>query len=268
MAKPTDNVLEVRFAGEALDLHGIPIYELGTAFVAIQRMVHKGHLVQDGRWGSGRSPVRAEKELLALHIGERRTGSDWFALLPVLSDPTALLAIKKAVDYVIGGLTSYALGAVLDRARSEPDESRQVFIGAIYADTVNVVNRIGNIGGCETIEISSPAVRPGEVVTFDVDSRDYVRSLEASPYLGPVQTIEGAVFKLYPNMDMGEMRRPGGKKAKVFLNPDDFALVRYRRSQDPRVRVTGRPRYRVGAVGPAFAEFEATSIVFSEDDEG
>ena len=143
-----------------------------------------------------------------------------------------------------------------------------MIIGAIHADTVNVVNRIGSVGGCERIDISSPAVRPGEIVTFDEKSRDYVRSLAASPYLGAVQTIEGDVFKLYPNMTMVEMRRPGGRKCKVFLSPKDFSLVRYGQSQNPRVRVTGRPRFRVGAIGRTFGEFEATSVVLLDHEDG
>ncbi len=68
------------------------------------------------------------------------------------------------MDYVLGGLKAYAIG--LDRTRSESNESREMFIGAIYADTVNIVNRIGNVGGCESIELSSPTVRHGETITL------------------------------------------------------------------------------------------------------
>ena len=122
--------------------------------------------------------------MLALQIGARRRSSDWFGLLPVFADPTTLAVIRRAVDYVLGGLTSYALGTVLDKTRSEPDE-RRLFIGAIHADTVNVVNRIGNVGGCERIQISSPTLRPREIVTFDASSRDYIRALEKTPFWAP-----------------------------------------------------------------------------------
>ena len=267
MTEPAETVLEVKFSGEQLDLHGIPIYELGTAFVSIQRMVHKAHLAQENRWKAGRSPARREKEMLSLQIGVRRRSSDLFGLLPVLADPTTLWVIRRAVDYVISGLTSYAVGTVLDRVRSEPDESRQMFIGAIYADTVNVVNRIGNVGGCERIEISSPTVRTGEMVTFDASSRDYVRALDSSLYLGAVQTLEGDVFRLYPSHDIVEIRRPGGRRCKVFLQPDDFSLVRYGQMHSGRIKVAGRPRFRIGAETRTFSEFEGTTVVLLDEED-
>ncbi len=193
MSEPGETILEVRFIGETLALHGIPIYELGTALVSIQRMANKAHLVREHRWKYGSSPARGEREMLALQIGARRRGSDWFGLVPLFADPMTLSAIRRAVDYVMSGLTSYALGTVLDKARSESDESRRLFIGTIHAETVNIVNRIGNVGGCERIEISSPALQSREIVTFDTSSRDDVRTLEKSPYLGAAQTIEGDV---------------------------------------------------------------------------
>ena len=267
MSESPETILEVRFSGEQLDLHGIPIYELGTAFVSIQRMVHKAHLAHEYRWKAGRSPTRQEKEMLSLQIGVRRRGSDLFGLLPVLADPTTLWVIRRAVDYVIAGLTSYALGTVLDKVRSEPDEAQQMFVGAIYADTVNVVNRIGNVGGCERIEISSPTVRTGEMVTFDTSSRDYVRALDASLYLGAVQTIEGDVFRLYPSDDIVEIRKPGGRRCKVLLKHDDFNLVRYSQMHSGRIKITGRPRFRLGEETRTFSEFEGTTVVLLDEED-
>lgn len=263
----SDVILEVRFVGESLGLHGIPIYELGTAFVAIQRMVYKAHLVQQHRWERGLSPNRSEREMLALQIGARRQGSDWFDLLPIFSDPRTLTVVRQAVDYVIAGLTSYAVGTVLDTARSEPDEQR-LFVGAIHADTVNVVNRIGNVGGCESIQISSPALRPRDIVNFDASSRDYVRALEKSPFLGAVQTIEGDVVKLYPNDRIVEIRRRRGRKCKAFLQREGFDLVRYGQTRAGKVRITGRPRFRIGGETRAFSEFEGMTVVLLDEQGG
>ena len=265
MSELAETILEVKFSGERLDLHGIPIYELGTAFVSIQRMVHKAHLAQEDRWKAGGSPTRHEREMLSLQIGDRRRGSDLFGLLPVFADPAALRVVMRAVDYVIAGLASYAVGTVLDRIRSEPNESRRQFIGAIYADTVNVVNRVGNVGGCERIEIASPTVRNGETVTFDASSRDYVRALDASDYLGAVQTIEGDVFRLYPSHDIVEIQRPRGRRCKVFLQPREFSLVRYRQMHSTRIKVTGRPRFRIGAETRTFSEFEGNTVVLVDE---
>ena len=108
MSEPGETILEVRFIGETLALHGIPIYELGTALVSIQRMVNKAHLVREHRWKYGSSPARGEREMLALQIGARRRGSDWFGLVLLFADPMALSAIRRAVDYVMSGLRIHA----------------------------------------------------------------------------------------------------------------------------------------------------------------
>ncbi len=266
MSEPGEMILEVRFVGESLALHGIPIYELGTALVSIQRMVNKAHLAREHRWKHGSFPARGEREMLALQIGARRRGSDWFGLVPLFADPTAHAAIKRAVDYVMSGLTSYALGTVLDKARSESDETRRLVIGAIHAETVNIVNRIGNVGGCERIEISFPDPSVPQVVTFDENSRDYVRTLEKSPYLGATQTIEGDVFRLDPSRDIVEIWTPQGRRCKVFLKRSDFDLVRYGQTHGTRIEVTGKPRLRFGAEKQTFNEFEGTAVVLLDEE--
>ena len=102
------------------------------------------------------------------------------------------------------------------------------------------------------------------MVTFDASSRDYVRGLDASLYLGAVQTIEGDVFRLYPSDDIVEIRRPGGRRCKVLLKHDDFSLVRYGQMHSGRIKVTGRPRFRIGEETRTFSEFEGATVVLLE----
>ena len=270
MATDEQSALTIRFTGPQLVTHGLPIYDLGVAFVALQRMMHKAHLATENRLGKGKYPKRHEREHLSLQIGTHEKGSDFFGLVPVLADSHAINAIQKAVEFVIAGVISYAVGKVLDRERnvlSEPDERKQMFIGSIHADVVNIVNRIDAKESCETIEIGSPRFASGQAARFDEQSRDYVRNLDSHPFLGAVQTIKGAVFKLYPNMEMVEIRRPGGRKCKVFLDTDHFDIVRYGQRTSSMIEVTGRPRYRIGMEGRTFHEFEASSIKLLGEEE-
>ena len=39
-------LLTIRFVGPELQTRGMPIYELGTAFVALQRIVNKAYLAE------------------------------------------------------------------------------------------------------------------------------------------------------------------------------------------------------------------------------
>lgn len=268
MEKDNNQVLTVRFIGPRLKKNGLPIYELGTAFVATQRIVNKAYLAHEERLEKGKYPEKDERERLSLQIGLHEKRSDFFAFIPILTDPVALEAIKKSIEFVISGLTSYAVRKVLDNVRGENDARKQIFIGSIHADLVNIVNRIDNVGGCESIEIGSPKYAPQKTIEFTRESRDYIRHVADEPFLGQIQTIKGSVFKLYPNIEMVEVRRPGGKKCKVFLSPADFDSIRYGQIRSPVIKATGRPRYRIGMQGRAFEEFEAHSVTLLEDEEG
>ena len=255
------SAIELRFDGPALQAQGMPVYELGTTLVAVQRMLHKSHLIEDGRWVRGQVPGRRDRELLAVQLGGRQPGSDLYALVPLVSDPAAVAALARAIDLLLNALTSYAVGKALDAATAQPEHlaaeaggktETGSLIGAIYADVVNVVNRIGNVGGCETIQIGSPRFRQGEPVTFDRDTRDYVRSIPSARVLGPVQTIKGSVHRLYPDETIVEIRRPGGKRCKILLDATGFATVRYGQRKSAQIEATGRPRFRLGSQGRAF----------------
>ncbi len=130
MATDEQNALTIRFTGPQLVTHGLPIYDLGVAFVALQRMMHKAYLATENRLEKGKYPEKYERELLSLQIGTHEKGSDFFGLVPILADSHAINAIQKAVEFVIAGVISYAVGKVLDSERnvlSEPDERKQMF---------------------------------------------------------------------------------------------------------------------------------------------
>jgi hypothetical protein len=262
-----DAVLTIRFVGPELKKHGMPIYELGTAFIAVQRIFHKAHLAQSEQLTKGKYPEKALRKSLALQIGAHERQSDFFGLIPILSDPSAVNAITAATKFVFAVVKAYAEKKVLDVLKGENNESRQIYIGSVQADVVNIVNRIDNIGGCESIEIGAPRYAPQQVLEFDAGTRDYVRQLGYEYFLGKSQELVGDVFKLYPYIGMVEVRRPGRKKCKVFLSEPDFERVRLSKNPSPRINVYGRPRYHLRAEGRAFNEFEGQALR-EVDDEG
>lgn len=103
------------------------------------------------------------------------------------------------------------------------------------------------------------------MVAFEEKSKDYIRELEKEPYLGAVQTIIGKVIKLAPGPDIVEIRRSGGRKVKVYLERPEFDLVRYGQTRNARIKVTGRPRFRIGAETRIFSEFEGMKVVLLND---
>src|SRR4029453_18582558 len=98
-------------------------------------------------------------------------------------------------------------------------------------------------------EIGVPRRAPNDTLRFEAQTRDYARRVSYERYLGRSQELIGDPFKLYPNLGMVEARRPRGKKRNVFLSEADFERVRLSKIPSPRIRVFGRPRYKMGLRG-------------------
>jgi hypothetical protein len=271
---PTDEtLLRLQFDGKLLSLKGMAIYDLGQTLVAVQRAIYKAHLARLGTLGKSSSNVREVRRLLALQIETRSRGSDIYSLAPLITDPVAMTAVKEATKFFLEGLVSYTKGAVQSLIRQSPstvttiapEENKRIYIGAIYADVVNIAERIENAGDCDSIKLNSPVFPEVESVTIDRETKQYVNSLKDQCFLGSLQDLEGNVTKLYPQSMMIEIKRPGGKKCKVHFQKADFDRVRYEQKRSSFIRVSGHPRYPLGFTGRAFDEFEATSVLLVEE---
>ncbi|MBK9990838.1 MAG: hypothetical protein IPP19_08935 [Verrucomicrobia bacterium] len=86
MNTPTQ-LLSIRFVGESLNTRGVPIYDLAQSLISIQRIIHKSYLATEGRLSDSPMATKAEREKLALRIGERKRNSDEYGLIAFLSDP-------------------------------------------------------------------------------------------------------------------------------------------------------------------------------------
>jgi len=137
MQHPELQVLTIRFVGEQLKKQGLPIYELGLAFVAVQRIVNKAFLALKKRLDKGSFPNRREREILALQIACYEKRSDFFALTPLIFDPVNQQLVKKCIEFVLSGIISYAIGEVLDCIRGKSSGS-----GLGYCDLVSSIKKL------------------------------------------------------------------------------------------------------------------------------
>jgi hypothetical protein len=255
-----NGILTVRFAGPKLKEHGVAIYDLAQTLIAVQRIVHKGYLATEERLEKGAFPRKEERPALALQLGERRRESDAFALVPILADPLTRQALKQIADYVASGVVGYYVGDVLKRVKNEKDAEKQIFIGAIYSEVVNIANRVDASGGVESISIGAPSIGKETIAAFTPETKDYLATLKGEIYLGRRQTIKGKVYKLYPNTRIVAIRRPGGKKVSVFLDDENFDAIRYRSDNKTMVEFAGHPRYRMGIETKTIDEFDADKV--------
>ncbi len=253
-------LLTIRFIGEDIDEQGVSIYDFASSLLSLQRIVNKAHLSIEGRLRKGAFPDKQARTRISLSIGERRRTSDAFALIPLLTDSTTLEYLKKIADYVASGLVGYCVGDVMKRIRGENDEDKQQFIGAIHADVVNIVNRIDAAGGIAKIEIGAPNQSKPLLIEFDEGKKDYINGLANEYYLGRNQTIEGGVYRLYPNSLIVTIRRPRGRKVNIFLSQENFDKIRYNQGDELQVKFRGRPRYKFGIESLTITDFEADNI--------
>lgn len=262
-----NGVLSVRFVGAQLNQHGVSIYDLGESLLAIQRIVHKAFLAEQGRLVKGAYPSKVEREELALQLGERRRQSDAFALVPILSDPAVQAVMLKLMDYIASGLVGYFIGDVVDRIRKEPDANKKIFIASIYKDIEGIAVRVGTPGGVESIVLGSPVMQRETLASFNAETKNYLAGIKDENYLGGYEEIKGRVYKLYPNSNIVGVRRSGGKTVTVFLNEKDFEVIRYLKEKNPLFLFKGHPIYKLGAETKSVTDFDADEIekILEED---
>jgi hypothetical protein len=256
----------LKFSGENLDLRSVPIYELGDTLVAVQRILHKAFLFENGRLTKHAQLTQIERKQLSLQINERRKSSDVYALIPFLSDPINQHYLVPLLKIGMGALSKYALQTVFSKRSTEGHEKASInardiegslFVGAIYADTVQITNHIHNIGGVESIELTPEGGLDVPAIKFTQDTQKYVRDLANQSFRGESQEIVGNVTRLIPNRLIAEVKLAPARYVKVGLAEDAFLFVRYNTEQDQLLRFRGYPISRLGEDLKTFREFEA-----------
>jgi hypothetical protein len=234
--------------------------------LAIQRIVHKAHLSIEDGLVKGAFPKREARQQLALQIGERKRASDAFALLPILSDPNTFEYLKKLADYIASGIVGYYTSDVLKRLKGEQDQNKQIFIGSIYTEVANIVNRVDAAGGVEAISLGAPALRRETIAAFTPDTKEYLVGLKNEIFLGKYMEIKGRVYKLYPASRIVAIRRGGGRTVSIFLSEEDFDQIRYNRESSPQYLFKGRPKFQFGVETKVISDFVADEIEHLPDD--
>ena len=91
---------------------------------------------------------------------------------------------------------AYVLGKV--KKKGLPP-SNQVLIVNIFPEVKQLVDRIGNIGGVERIEIAQPRSKARDSLVIDERTQEIVRSLEYQLVPGTRRVIAGVVTRLLPS---------------------------------------------------------------------
>lgn len=260
-AQTNESILWIRFFGPNLETKSIPIFELGQTLTAFQTILHKAYLFKEGCLTKGAVVTKDERSKLALRIVKRHSGSDEYGLIPFLTDPVIVDHIKVLLVDALIALGAYTLGRVTRKRKKGEDSENQPFVGSIYNQVNIIVDRINNIGGIESIEISTQDELNAPSIIIDKSTQEYVRELEFEPVYGEVEQIEGTVVRLHTRRFIAVIQRKPGDYLRVWLNPEDFEVVRYQTDNSTLIRFEGRPMYFLGRETSKFEDFEADRIV-------
>lgn len=253
-------LLSLRFLGDDLSTKSLPIYDLGTSFIAIQRMLYKA---RQHELGTEQSLSAQEKNELTLQVKSHTKGSDAWALAPYNFSSNGYLT--KTVTTVWDALAMY-----VNRLIGQPDPSGSAsqleLLGlSIYTDTKTLVDRIdGNT--ISEIEFNTPSDSYNRPLAFDLRLKDFVHSLREQSIVGPMQELTGVLSKL--DFDRAVAALHVGPRHHVRVQFDDLGIDRLRREapKNSRVTIEGTPIYRFGVSPGKFDRFEAREIIRIDTD--
>jgi hypothetical protein len=256
----SDSLVQLRFIGEHLENRSLPIYELGTALVSLQRIISKAYVFNHHPDGLYRSTKldRNIRESVALQIGSRRRDSGGYGLIPFLTNPYVLPVLQQVIATAITGIGAFAYYKIHQRKTSS-SATTQTFIVAIYDDVRQLTDRIGGKGKIQAIEIIPSSKVDAHCIRIDIETKNYLKQIGHEPVFGPFMRIRGKLSRLYPRrfeLDIISQKR----RVRVRLNEMDFQTARYQAKSDAVIEFKGHPVYKLGAKTGAFKTFHAEAI--------
>jgi hypothetical protein len=253
-----DSLLRLRFVGEMFEHRSVPIYELGTTLIAIQRIINKAYLFRNRELHRSARLEGEQRQRIALQIGARERASDGYGLVAFFSDPFIVPIIQQVIATAITGLSAYAYYKIQQKRKASLGD-HEILIVSIYDEVRQLTDRIGSGGKAEKLELLPSRNIRAEPIIIDPKTKQYVQHLSDEPVLGAVTTITGPVLRLYPRRRMVEAMIEG-RRVKIWVSEIDFNALRYRAKVDSIVNFTGHPLYRLGAKSLRYAEFRADKV--------
>lgn len=252
-------LLSLKFSGETIDKHTMPIYELGSTFIAIQRIVNKTHLFNSNRLEKGAKLNFEERKETALRISAIKQGSDEYGLITFLTDPVVIGHVKTLIVDGLVAISAYTLGRVFSKKDSKKSNN-QTLIAAIYNEISTVTDRIGNISGVESIEIFPGKNVNGLGIRINMDTQEYVRNIQNESLYGKYQALSGYITRMHPNRFFVDIKVAPNYYSKIYVSPEDFEIIRYKTQPGQIIVFFGRPKFRLGDITQKIKEFEAEEI--------
>jgi hypothetical protein len=244
----------------------MPIYDLGSTLIAVQRMVYKAHLTQQGQLERGTRLGTADRDVLALQIASHESGSDRYGLAPFRPAHLPDLDINPVIASALSAMTPYVHKDV-QFSLDERVSLNSLLSFALYTDVLVLTDRIDIVRGIERLEITAEKFVTVDHVPLiiDDDVRDYVKSLKGQTITGKEQELSGELSRLDFERGYADVRVSSRQKVKVKVTEDIIERLRYEASRTARVTFLGKPIHRFGKDIAYFDRFDAAEVLKISD---
>ena len=255
----TEEIVSIKFEGEALSKKSVPIYELASSLIAFQRIVNKAALYANDELEKGAHLPMKRREALALQIFTHKKGSDLWGLAPYLTDPALGPIWQNLIALGLGAVGSYITKRAFDRAK--PPKHQNLIVN-IYPEMKLFVDRIGNIGGIERIEITKTGSGAGVRLVISAETQKAVREIDQQLVPGSRREISGIVTQLFPQSFRLDIKDAPGHYVRVSMDETSFEKVRRLSVLTEReICFEGIPFYRLGDSSLVVHQFRAVRVI-------
>lgn len=257
--------ISIRFIEPTLGLKGVPLCESSLAFVALNHMICRAHLIEEHKKRTLANLPQADRLRFSLYLVDtdqlRQTFYlDWFSdgVLPQFSPPKAdklLVLLHKAL-----------LLYVNSRVPAKPTDKAGKLALLIFADFWDMASRIGRTGDIQQIEIRMLDLEP---IIIDEAVKVYAESLRGVLFQGRAKNLKGIVEAPKTRKRDLIMLRTDARLVKVYSDDAGVSrkvldlvlkvLARYPNPlNQPGFVFHGKPRYKINDEPSRFPEFVLT----------
>ena len=260
--------LNIRFNGGYLC--GVPVCEFSTTLAALQRMVCRAYMfIKKEQALQEDEPVvrtgmsQEERLHYTLRLAAKKWFSNTYCLDWLYKGPVENDLIEQRKEILV--LLHQALKLYIEKSKSilMPQDRAGRLAFVLYNDVFEISNRIGQVGGIESIEVGSPKLN---VCVIDKSVDEYVDSLHGETFDGDMENLSAVVVAPRTSNRKSATVKSYNHQVKLITEDESFThklldkilevLSQYPDPRDqPRFIFPGTQRFRIGHDPDQFPEF-------------
>jgi uncharacterized protein YbcI len=252
-------ILRVEFFGNDSEKLAVPMSEVGHTLVALQQMIYKCYLYQQGRLIPGARLNHRERDACALEVVSIEEGSVIFTFDSLMD--IGIRILKYVLPILIAKLIDYKKKRVPKLInKKEPTDTQ---LPKIFLQAEEFARKIdGKIQSIVIIPTNGYAV---DRIVIDADFSNYIKSLKKETLYGKRQPLRGFIKRIDLVEGWAEIITEVGRRVRVSLEkPATVSKILSKLckqgERDTPITFKGRPVYRIGSDLDIVVKFEANQI--------